>query len=304
MIRRYQYKDAVWVDVQTPTEDEVRLIMEEFSVNPRVMNEVVSPSLKSRVELHKDYLYVILHFPVFRHSHTQESRQEVDFIVGRNFVITVRYDTIDAIEKFAKIIEVNSILDRGVEENCTTIIFFGIIGEIYHALAYELEYIDSNISVIEQAIFDGREREMVLALSHVSRNLLNFKKSTDFHKEVLGSLDSFGKTIFDDHFSYHVRRIQNEYAKIQNMLANNLESVLELRETNNSLLSTKENEIMKTLTIMAFTTFPLTLMAAMFSMDTKYTPIVGHPNDFWIILGIMFGATVVFFSFFKYKKWF
>lgn len=304
MIRRFQYKDSVWVDIQAPTPDEVHAIMEEFSVNPAVVNEMVSPSLKSRVELHKNYLYVILHFPVFRHSHSDETRQEVDFIVGKNFVITVRYDTIDAIEKFAKIIEVSSIIDRGVEENCTTLIFFGIISQIYQSLENELEYIETHIAKIERAIFAGEEKEMVFALSQVGRNLINFKKSTDFHKEVLGSLDSFGRTIFDEHFSYHVRRIQNEYSKIQNMLVNNIESVTELRDTNNSLLSTKQNETMKTLTIMAFVTFPLTLMAAMFSMDTKYTPIVGHPHDFWIILGMMAFATSIFFTFFKFKKWF
>lgn len=304
MIRRFQYKDSVWVDIQAPTPEEVHAIMDEFSVNPTVVNEMVSPSLKSRVELHKDYLYVILHFPVFRHSHADETRQEVDFIVGKNFVITVRYDSIDAIEKFAKIIEVSSILDRGIEENCTTLIFFGIISQIYQSLENELEYIETHIAKIEHAVFAGEEKEMVFALSQVGRNLINFKKSTDFHKEVLGSLDSFGRTIFDDHFSYHVRRIQNEYAKIQNILMNNMESVAELRDTNNSLLSTKQNETMKTLTIMAFVTFPLTLMAAIFSMDTKNTPIVGNRYDFWIIIGMMLCATAIFFIFFKFKKWF
>ncbi len=304
MIRRFQYKDATWIDIQTPTEEETRAIMEEFAVNPNVISELIGPSMKSRVELHKNYIYMILHFPVFKHSHADEMRQEVDFIVGKNFVITVRYDTIDAIEKFTKIIEVNSILDRGIEENCTTILFFGIIAQIYQSLANELDYIEGSISSIEQAIFEGREKDMVFALSQVGRNLLNFKKSTDFHSEVLTSLDSYGRTIFDEHFSYHTRKIQDEFTKIKNLLNNNIASVRELRETNDSILSTKQNEIMKTLTVMAFVTFPLTLMAAIFSMDTKYTPIVGMENDFWIVMGIMAFAGVCMFSFFKYKKWF
>ena len=231
-------------------------------------------------------------------------RQEVDFIVGKNFVITVRYDTVDAIDKFAKIIEVNSILDRGIEENCTTLLFFGIVGQIYQSLANELDYIESRISIIEQAIFAGREKDMVFALSEVGRNLLNFKKSTDFHNELLSSLENFGRTIFDEHFSYHTRKIQDEFAKIKNLLSTNIESIRELRETNDSILSTKQNETMKTLTIMAFVTFPLTLVAAIFSMDTKYTPIVGMQNDFWIVMSIIVFAGLCMFGFFKYKKWF
>lgn len=304
MINRYTYKESVWVDITNPTTDEVAQITKEFQIGPSIAHELISPSVKSRVELHKNYLYLILHFPAFKHSHSEDSRQEVDFVIGENFLITARYDTIDAMDKFSKIVEVNTILDRGFPENCTGVIFFGIIQEIYHSLFNELEYIENWLMKIEDNIFSGREKEMVFDLSKVSRTLLNFKKSTDFHKEVLESLDVFGKKIFDEHFSYHARRVLDEYYKVQNTLKNNMEFVAELRETNNSILSTKENEIMKTLTIMAFTTFPLTLIAAIFSMDTQNNPIIGHRFDFWIVIGIMATATLCFFTFFKHKRWF
>jgi len=60
---------------------------------------------------------------------------------------------------------------------------------------------------------------------------------------------------------------------------------------------------MKTLTIMAFVTFPLTLISSVFGMNTTYLPIVGVHGDFWIILGFMCTLAIVFFSYFKYKKW-
>jgi magnesium transporter len=306
MINRYTHKEITWIDLVQPTAEEVKTISDEFSIYPTVANELTSPSVKSRIELYKNYIYLILHFPVFKHSHSAETKQEVDFIIGENFVITARYDTIDAIEKYAKVFEVSSILERDMSDSGTGAggVFFGIVKEIYQSLFYELEYIENWLSKTEEDIFHGKEREMVIALSEISRTLLNFKKSTDFHREVLESLDIFGRKVFDDHFSYHARRILDEYHKVQSTLRNNLEFVAELRETNNSLLSTKQNEIMKTLTIMAFTTFPLTLLAAIFSMETVSTPLLGHPYDFWIIIGGMATATIIFFSFFKYKKWF
>jgi magnesium transporter len=304
MIRRYAYKRAIWVDIVNPTTEEVRQVMDEFKIVPAVAEELVSPSHKSRVELHKDYLYLILHFPAFKHSHADDEKQEVDFIIGKDFLITARYETIDAMEKYGKVVEVNSILDRGFPEDCTGVIFFGIIQEIYHSLFNELEYIDSWLGKIEDGIFNDKEKEMVKALSEVSRTLLNFKKSTDFHKEVLESLDLYGRKLFDEHFSYHVRRLLDEYAKVQNTLRNNMEMVAELRETNNSLLTTREGEIMKTLTLLAFITFPLTLIATIFGMNTTQVPIVGNAYDFWIILGIMVSSTLMMFAFFKWKRWF
>lgn len=303
MISRYHYKDTIWVDITQPTEEEIAKVFEEFHIQHSIANEILSPSIKSRVELHRSYIYLILHFPAYQNSHALDTKQEVDFIIGRNFLITTRYDTIDAIDKFAKIVEVNSILDRGIEENCTALIFFGILQEIYQSLINELEYVESLLGNIEKGIFSGKERDMVFALSQVSRNLLNFKKATDFHGEALDSLDSFGKKIFDEHFSYHVQRIKNEYSKVIHLMQNNSDSVSELRETNNSLLSTKQNEIMKVLTIVTFIVSPLALAAAILQINTSANPIVGKPNDFWIILGSMAIASIIMYSVFRFKKW-
>jgi magnesium transporter len=82
------------------------------------------------------------------------------------------------------------------------------------------------------------------------------------------------------------------------------ESLHELRETNNSLLTTKQNETMKKLTLLAFITFPLSLIASIFEMNTVDMPIVGLQHGFWIIIGGMTVVGLAMFWYFKYKKWF
>jgi magnesium transporter len=304
MIHRYTYKDSVWVDAVNPTAEEIRSLTEEFSIHPKIADELTTPSIKSRVERMDESLYLILHFPAFRHTHLNEPKQEVDFIIGKKYLITARYETIDAIEKFAKEMEVKSILERGFGDHCDGFLFFSIIREMYQSIFDELGYIESWIGKIEDGIFNGKEKEMVFALSEVSRTLLNFKKATSFHNEALQSMELYGRSIFDEHFSYHVRRVLDEYSKVTEALSNNVSSLTELRETNNALLSSKQNEIMKILTIMAFVTFPLSLIASIFGMNTSFIPLVGVQNDFWIVMAIMAIATVGFFAYFKYKKWF
>jgi magnesium transporter len=48
---------------------------------------------------------------------------------------------------------------------------------------------------------------------------------------------------------------------------------------------------------------PLSFVASLFAMDSKYTPIVGTPGDFWIILGMMALLAAGFFVYFKRKGW-
>jgi magnesium transporter len=61
VIKKYKYKNIVWVDLISPTPEEVREIMEKYRISPNVAEELLVPSLKPKVDLHRDYIYLILH---------------------------------------------------------------------------------------------------------------------------------------------------------------------------------------------------------------------------------------------------
>ena len=162
--------------------------MDEYDINPLVAEELLSPTLKPKVDFYRDYIYLILHFPAFRHTHQNtQSNQEVDFIIGKDHLITTRYDTIDPLHKFSKVFETDSILDKSDIGTHAGFVFFFMIKKLYKSLEHELEYIDDALETIEDEIFEGREKEMVVSLSIVSRDLLNFKQAMRTHKEVLDS---------------------------------------------------------------------------------------------------------------------
>jgi magnesium transporter len=144
---------------------------------------------------------------------------------------------------------------------------------------------------------------MVLELSKIARDLLNFTQALGPHNEMLGSIEKPGVALFGYEYARNIRSTQGEYDRLDNAIRAHHASLQELRETNNSLLTTKQNEIMKIFTIMAFVTFPLSLVSSIFGMNTQFIPIIGHPLDFWIIIGGMLSVAIAFFAYFKYKNW-
>lgn len=304
MISRYPYKDLVWIDVQSPTQDEVRSLMEEFNIHPLVADELLAPTLRPKVDLYPNLIYLILHFPVISHKHDGGREQEIDFIVGKNFLITTHYGFVDPLHEFSKVFEVNSILERSNIGDHAGFLLFYIMRELYKMLDRELDHIDRDFGNIESKIFAGKERDMVNAISHLNRDLLNFKQILRPHKEVLESFEIAGTKFFGEEFSYYLRTVVGEYYKVSAILDGHRETLLELRDTNDSLLTTKTNEIMKTLTVMAFVILPLTFVVSLFGMNVPNIPIVNSAGGFWIISGIMVVLGFCLFSYFKFfKKW-
>lgn len=304
MISRHHYNDSLtWIDVTSPTSEEVRTLMQEYHINPRVAEELLAPSTGARLESDPDHLFVALHFPALRHTHTISGEQEVDFILSKEHLITVRYDTIDALHKFEKVFEVTSILSKDGEEPHAGDIFFAILTKLYRSIGHELEFIHDRLEDAEEDIFDGQEKEMVVVLSNLSRDLLNIKQALTSHQDVLQHMQVDARMRFGETFDHELQSIKAEYDRIDALRRMNMDSLRELRETNNSLVSTKQNEIMKILTIVAFVITPLNFVASTFGMNAVNMPIVGTPGDFWVILGIMFSATLLIFAYFKHRKW-
>ncbi|MDO8518244.1 MAG: magnesium transporter CorA family protein [bacterium] len=302
MVTRYVRRNVTWVDCVSPTQTEVRALMREFDIDPLIAEELLLPSYKPKVERRESIIYVILRFPLLRGAN-RSPEQEVDFVIGKQFLITTRYEQIDPLHLFAKAFEVEAVLGH---DNTTTHgghLFVAMVANLYRALTNSCDIVNQRLHDIEEHIFKGDEKRMVAQLSQVGRTIHDFRQTLVPHDEMLKSLEPTGTRFFGPEFSYHVRDLVGTYERIERTLGNLHDSLNELRETNNSLLSTKQNEIMKTLTVLAFFFFPLTLITSLFGMNTEHIPLADNPYDFWIVSGGMLITALGCFLYFKHKDW-
>lgn len=303
MVQRFIYRGVEWIDMESPTYEEVITISKERNLNRVLAEELTKPSLKPKVDLYHEHLYAVLHFPAIRQSHTGPVNQEIDFIVGKNFIITTHYDTIDPLHEFSKIFEVNAILERSDFGDHAGYIFYYMLKHIYKGTENELESIKERLATIEAGIFSGREREMVERISHLGRDILAIKGTLRPHQQVLDSLALAAIKLFGKEFEYPLHSITNEYFRINNEIMHASELMGELRETNNTLVSTHQNEIMQQLSVVAFIALPIGLVLTLFQIDTISKPIIGTPGDFWIILSTVTAIALILYAYSKSKKW-
>lgn len=303
MISKYLYENLTWVDINQPTAEEIKAVAEEYHIDPIIANDLLIPTPRPIFQIGKDFFYAVLHFPVSKHSHIQEENaQELDFVVFKHVTITVHYGAIDAIERLGKEIEVRSIIDKEMKREEGEVLFFLIMNRMYESVGHELNFLNDSLTEVEKEIFKGKEREMVISLSQIIRNLLNFKKIMQPHLASLSPLHISGSQMFDEKIPEHQRLLEKEVRTLLSRIDNQIELTESLRETNDALLSTRQNEITKTLTVVAFITLPLSLIATIFSMNIML-PIGKNPTDFWTVLSVMGITGLLTFAVIKRQKW-
>lgn len=304
MISKYTYKNLTWIDLSSPTKEEVRALSEEYKIPDLVKDEIVTPTLRSKVDLYDNLIFLILHFPILPLTRPgQNVEQEIDFVIGKDFIITTHYEPIPPLEEFAKMFDTGSALDKRNLSAHAGFLFYFIIKQLYHHSMNELENINESLHEVEKKIFEGRESQMVAKMSHINRILIDYKQALRFHKEVLLSFEQAAVTFFGAHFEYYLGSIIGEYNKVESMLDGHREILSALRETNDTLLTTKTNDTIKKLTIMTFIILPLTLIASIFGMNMHFV-FIKDMSDFYIVLAAMTVIALAMFVYFKGKKWF
>lgn len=302
VIARHKHNEIEWIDLQSPTPQEVAQIAIEFDLDHATAEELLLPSLKPSVDFGPKWIYLILHFPALRHGR-KTKEQEVDFVVGEKFIITTHYDSVDPLHKFSKVFETNSVLDRQHLGEHAGFLLYYMLKNLYKSIDHEGEYIRRELSQIEEHIFSAHEVQMVERISNTARDLLNLRQTIEPHREVLHDLETNGAKFFGTEFVPFLKGMSNEYYRVHNHIMRNTESLHELRETNNSLLTTKQNETMRVLTIMALLTFPLALFVAIIDTDTVDNPVRHVPHGFLLLLGAVVGAGAFMLWYFKHKRW-
>jgi magnesium transporter len=302
MILRHQHNGLIWVDVESPTREEMHEVGKEFGIKHFVIEELLRPSNKPRSEFYETHSFFVLHFPTTRHGlHAHE--QEVDFVVGHDFIITVRYDVVDPLHQLATMLKGSIKLGEGDMSEHAGFLLFYMLKRLYKGVEHEVDMVRKDLVQIEEHIYSGNEIEMVFEISRSARDLLNLRQSIEPHKEALHTLEVEGVKFFGPEFASYLRTLSNECYRVHNHIMRETESLHELRATNNSLLTTKQNETMKIFTIMAFVTFPLSLLVAVLNLNTESNPLRDLPYDFWIVVAIVVGAMLIMYGFFKHRKW-
>lgn len=309
MIKQFKHKDITWLDIQSPSKDDMATVSKNYNIHSLVVNEMNDHRTRSRADFYDGYAHVVLHFPVCELCYAEKPKkddQEVHFIIGKDFLITVRYEHIQALSEFGQIFEASmAVPNRVKEENLHAgYLFFQILRQLYRSLDLGLDVINDELLKVKKDVFSGKEREMVRTLSDIHHNLIDFQWSIRSHDEVLRNFELISADMYGVNYSHNMKILRNECSKIWDSFTNIKQTFNDIRRTNESLLTIKTNEVMKILTILAFVTFPLSVFTSLFGMNTEYLPFVGRPNDFWIIVIIMLLAVTVMFGFFKYKKWF
>jgi magnesium transporter len=247
---------------------------------------------------------MILQFPLYNRETKSIEAAEVDFFISKHYLITIHDDELSPLVNFFHICQTDPIMQSQLTDQSVISVTHKLLYKLYVYCYPILNHINLDINQIEQNVLDRAEEETIRNILLIKRNIVNYQKTMQSHRNILQKLleltDIWRQKKMESDYNNLIAHTKD----IWDYLTNYKDTINALHETQESMTSLKINEIMKTLTIFSVVVFPLTLLAAIFGMNTMNAmPFINSPNDFWYIIGIMVVGMLIMFGFFKRKRW-
>ena len=280
-------------------------LTEKFDLDPQDVQEVLPPNRRSKMVKREGYVFLILHFPVYNRTTGRMVSHELYFFVTKNTLISISPQGTPALTKIYKEVHDGDWLD---EAGKASEFLLWIIHELLNEVFPMLRHVGNDLEEIQDQIFEvkHKHKKNVLEILRIKTNIVLVKRAMQPHKNLVEKFaDNLKGTVLGGgvNLEYETQHIREIAVELWQLLASQESTINDLHETNESLINSRTNDIMRTLTIFSVIVFPLTLLASMFGMNTVNTPIVGHAIDFWMIVIVMIVGTIGMIAFFRAKKW-
>lgn len=306
-IQKIQFPNFTWINIANPTEKEIRKLGEKYEFHPLDLADCLTLSHRSKVDIYPKYTFLALLFPVYDRKTREIVSAELNVFISKDYLITIHRGDLKVFTDFFDLFSLSPDLRKKYPDQSPEKLLYEILNKIFSYTFPMIDHLSQDCDNIEKAIFSGREKKMVSEILIIRRNITDFRKIMQVHKNVLK------KTIYnlknsplfvmkktDVYFESLV-----DYAKeIWDTLENLKERIEALQETNESQISFKLSDIMRMLTIISVITFPITLLATIFGMNTIHAmPFIENPYGFWYVVGMMLLIIAGMLSWFKKKGW-
>jgi len=298
-----------WVNIEHPGAAERAWLEEHFDFHALDIEDVLSRNQRPKIDEYPDYLFLVLHVPVFDRKAGRLGAGEIDLFVGPDFVVTLPNQAVPPVEYLFERCRADETLRDKLFSRGSGYLMYRLVDDSFDYCFPMLRKIGNKLDALEDEIFEGHSEDLVRDISNAKQEIINFRKVIRPQRPVLTDLEKV-KTRYlatDLNLEIYFDDIVDAHERIWDMLENYKEVIVALEETNESIISHRVNDILRVLTSISVIVLPLTLIASIFGMNVGLPgggdPATGSNLHFWVVVGIMIAVLLIMVGYFRKRRW-
>ncbi|WP_200976204.1 magnesium/cobalt transporter CorA [Echinicola sp. 20G] len=291
-----------WLNISTISNKElITQIGTLFNLHPLVIEAIIDPDQRPKIEEFDDYIFIVTKMLYSKNGVKEIKVEHLSILFGSNFIISFQENPQDIFDPIRTRLENPKGKMRRLGTDYFTYTLIDSIVDEYYAI---LELIADAIEKMEDRIIGQKNNMNLSDIYHHRKTLSKVRKNSWPMREILSQWKKSDHALIKRKNITYINDIYENSIEILENLELQREAMGTLAEMYMTQLSTKQNEVMKTLTVIATIFIPLTFIAGVYGMNFKEMPELEWSFGYPIIWLIFIILTALMIYYFKRKKWF
>ncbi|MGZ6005579.1 MAG: magnesium transporter CorA family protein, partial [Candidatus Saccharimonadales bacterium] len=290
----------------------LRQIEHEFHLHPIHLNESLQKVQHTEVEREENYLFFVLHFPVYDRISDKITFGQVGIFLGQDFLVSIRTADSRSLSNFYSASRKDAEQAKGHFKQGAGYLLYGLISSLLDEVSSMTEEVVAELDELEDLVFDnstsdayqiGKVRQKIVRLMR----LIGPKKI--ILKDLSEQINSFtGHHNLSKYYSNNTKTVN----KLWEVIEESKETVEIYKDADFTSSTEQTNEILAVLTIIFTFTIPITVVGTLYGMNVPLPggiqvgawTFLGKYTTFEILLSLSILVAVGMYLYFRNKKWF
>jgi magnesium transporter len=293
-----------WIHLDAPSLKHAQELADRFGWHPLDVEDVMSKRQRPKVDDYADegYLFGVLHFPVYDRAIQRLNAAELDIFVGPDYLITLPAVELLPVTRLFERCRDDERFREGLFSKGSGRLLYEVLDDLFDYCFPILDKIGHKPDSLEDDVFEGRSEEVVRDISNVKQEIISYRKIIKPERQTLRLLERHVERFLPEELELYFDDVVDAAERIWDLLDNYKEVVEGLEQTNESVISHRQNDVLRILTVFSVVLLPLTLLSGIFGMNVSF-PGEGTRMAFWVVVGVMIATIVGLFGFFRWKRW-
>ena len=154
------------------------MLAERFGWHPLDLEDVLSKRQRPKVDEYPDYLFGVLHFPVYDKAVQRLNAAELDFFVGNGYLVTLpTVELLPVTRLFHRCNEDDELRDQLFAKGSGYLLYH-VLDDLFDYCFPILDKIGHKLDSVEDDMFEERAEDVVRDLSNVKQEIISYPRSS------------------------------------------------------------------------------------------------------------------------------
>ena len=304
---------VTWVNLNGAADTEaVAALGAAFGLHPLVVEDLVTPTQRPKLEVYGDQVFVVARMILATEDvpevaycdgdpRTSGHRiEQIGLVLGDGFVLSVQEESGDVFEAIRERIRTGA---GRVRTTGADYLLYALLDLIIDHAFVTLERIGDAIEVLEDRALEDPEPSVQSSISTLRRDVIVIRRALWPLREVLAALQRDDALYVEDSTRPYLRDAYDHLVQAVDVLESVREVLSALADLYLSALGMRQNEVMKTLTVVGAIFLPLTFLAGIYGMNFDVMPELHTRYGYFVLLGAMAVVAIGALTYFRSKDW-